>query len=133
VSNSFPGQIDKGRRLEAHLQRRLLGLAELPIVGDVRGRGFFWALELVADEQGTTFDAHQRERLLRGFLPSRLLDAGIIARADDRGDSVLQIAPPLICDEEVLDAIVDALYGVLEDAGAHMDAGLSDRSSPARA
>lgn len=127
------GVLENVRHLDAHLQRRLLGLAEIPIVGDVRGAGFFWALELVADEQGSTFDAQQRERLLRGFLPSRLLDAGIIARADDRGDSVLQIAPPLICDQDVLDAIVDALAGVLQDAGEHMDVGLSGRSAPAHA
>jgi adenosylmethionine-8-amino-7-oxononanoate aminotransferase len=61
-----------------------------------------------------------RDHLLRGFLPARLLEAGIIARADDRGDSVLQIAPPLISDAGVLDEIVDALGEVLTDAGAYM-------------
>jgi adenosylmethionine-8-amino-7-oxononanoate aminotransferase len=76
---------------------------------------------MVRDADGSRFDAGERERLLRGFMPGRLLEAGIIARADDRGDSVVQIAPPLISDVAVLDAIVDALGEVLADAGRHMD------------
>jgi adenosylmethionine-8-amino-7-oxononanoate aminotransferase len=63
----------------------------------------------------------ERGKLLRGFLPGRLLEAGLIARPDDRGDSVLQIAPPLICDAAVLDEIVDRLHDVLADAGRFMD------------
>lgn len=62
--------------------------------------------------------------MIRGYLPGRLREAGIIARADDRGDSVLQIAPPLISDRALLDEIVDRLSEVLTDAGTHM--GLSD-------
>jgi 4-aminobutyrate aminotransferase-like enzyme len=89
----------------------------------VRGAGFFWAVELVKDEANARFDQAERDRLLRGFLPRRLLDAGIIARADDRGDSVVQIAPPLISDSDVLDQIIDALAGVLADAAAHMARG----------
>jgi hypothetical protein len=77
-------------------------------------------MELVKDEQATRFDQDERNRLLRGFLPGRLLEAGIIARADDRGDSVLQIAPPLISDAAVLDEIVGALREVLVDAGTYM-------------
>ena len=114
------GVLENVRTLEPHLAARLEALRALPIVGDVRGAGFFWAIELVADEEAATFDAAQRERLLRGFLPGRLLEAGIIARADDRGDSVLQIAPPLISDRDVLDELVDGLGAVLEDAGALM-------------
>ena len=105
---------------EAHLERRLQDLLALPIVGDVRGRGFFWAMELVGDAGNRTFDKPERDRLLRGFLPGRLLDAGLIARADDRGDAVLQIAPPLISDTAVLDEIVDKLAEVLADAGTFM-------------
>ncbi|HMJ03697.1 MAG TPA: aspartate aminotransferase family protein [Conexibacter sp.] len=113
--------LENVRALEGYLAARLETLRELPIVGDVRGRGFFWAIELVRDEHGSRFDAEERERLLRGFLPGRLLEAGLIARADDRGDSVLQIAPPLIADAAVLDEIVDGLSAVLADAGAHME------------
>jgi adenosylmethionine-8-amino-7-oxononanoate aminotransferase len=69
------------------------------------------------------FAKDERDRLLRGFLPRRLREAGLIARADDRGDSVLQIAPPLIADRELLDEIVDRLADVLADAGRHMGLG----------
>ena len=123
------GILENVREQEAHLERRLRELLALPIVGDVRGRGFFWAMELVGDERNRTFDKAERDRLLRGFLPGRLLDAGLIARADDRGDSVLQIAPPLISDAAVLDEIVDRLAEVLTDAGAHM--GLSAATAAA--
>ncbi|HMJ95750.1 MAG TPA: aminotransferase class III-fold pyridoxal phosphate-dependent enzyme, partial [Thermoleophilaceae bacterium] len=115
------GVLENVRALEGHLHDRLVEqLLPLPIVGDVRGAGFFWAMELVKDEEATRFEADERERLLRGFLPGRLLEAGLIARADDRGDSVLQIAPPLIADAALLDEIVDRLAGVLSDAGKLM-------------
>jgi adenosylmethionine-8-amino-7-oxononanoate aminotransferase len=117
------GVLDNVRRMEPYLQGRLEELRELPIVGDVRGSGFFWAVELVKDDEDTRLDADDRERLLRGYLPGRLLEAGLLARADDRGDAVLQIAPPLIADEAVLDEIVDAMRAVLTDAGAFLGLG----------
>ncbi len=117
------GVLENVRKLEPYLQSRMEELAELPIVGDVRGAGFFWAAELVADADGGRFDAEQRERLLRGFMPKRLLEAGLIARADDRGDSVVQIAPPLICNRDQLDEVVDALAETLTDAGRFMGLG----------
>src|SRR3954471_11409896 len=112
------GVLDNVRALEPHLQARLDELRALPIVGDVRGAGFFWALELVADDQDTRLTAEQREHLLRRYLPGRLLEAGLIARADDRGDAVLHIAPPLISDREILDLLADRLAEVLSDAGS---------------
>jgi adenosylmethionine-8-amino-7-oxononanoate aminotransferase len=115
------GVLENVRANEDYLAERVASLRELPIVGDVRGRGFFWAVEMVRDDEGSPFDADERERLLRGFMPGRLREAGIIARADDRGDSVVQIAPPLISDRAVLDDIVDGLGQVLADAGAHMN------------
>jgi adenosylmethionine-8-amino-7-oxononanoate aminotransferase len=121
------GVLENVRALEPYLERRLDELRALPIVGDVRGAGFFWAIELVKDEEATRFDQPERDRLLRGYLPGRLLEAGIIARADDRGDSVLQIAPPLISDREVLDQIVGALGDVLVDAGDYMGVAAPER------
>jgi adenosylmethionine-8-amino-7-oxononanoate aminotransferase len=112
--------LENVRALEPHFAERLRELLRVPIVGDVRGAGFFWAIEMVSDDQNSPFDQADRDKLLRGFLPRRLRDAGIIARADDRGDSVLQLAPPLISDREVLDQIVDAVGEVLADASAHM-------------
>ncbi|UGS35314.1 aspartate aminotransferase family protein [Capillimicrobium parvum] len=114
------GILDNVRALEPYLAERLGTLRDLPVVGDVRGAGFFWAMELVKDEANTRFDQAERDRLLRGFLPGRLLDAGLIARADDRGDAVLQIAPPLISDRQLIDDIVARLADVLAGAGTHM-------------
>ena len=111
------GVLENVRAREDGLRARLEQLKEdLPIVGDVRGTGFFWAVELVKDEDNTRFDADERERLLRGYMGPALLDAGLIARADDRGDAVLQIAPPLIADDDVLDEIVDKMRTVLVGA-----------------
>jgi adenosylmethionine-8-amino-7-oxononanoate aminotransferase len=90
-----------------------------------------WAAELVKDDDGTRFDAAERERLLREYLPLRLLQARLIARLDDRGDSVVQVAPPLICDKQQLDAMVDGLAEALADAGKHM--GLMHSADPVRA
>jgi adenosylmethionine-8-amino-7-oxononanoate aminotransferase len=117
------GVLENVRAREEGLRERLETLRELPIVGDVRGAGFFWAVELVKDEDGGRFEVDERERLLRGFMPRRLLEAGLIARADDRGDAVLQIAPPLISDDTVLDEIVDAMRAVLQDAGRFIGVG----------
>ncbi len=107
------------KSLEGHLEGRLRELLSLPIAGDVRGAGFFWAVELVG-EDGRRFDAEERERLLRGFMFGRLMKAGMIARPDDRGDAVVQVAPPLISTSEQLDEMVDALGEVLTEAGQLM-------------
>jgi adenosylmethionine-8-amino-7-oxononanoate aminotransferase len=117
------GILENVRTLTPYLAERLRTLLDVPIVGDVRGDGFFWAMELVKDEDNARFDQAERDRLLRGFLPGRLREAGLIARADDRGDAVLQIAPPLISDKAVLDDIVARLGDVLTDAGVHMGLG----------
>jgi len=112
--------LENVRALTPRLASLMRELSFLPIVGDVRGDGFFWAAELVKDADGSPFDGAERDRLLRGFLPKRLREAGLIARADDRGDSVIQIAPPLISDAALLADIVDRLADVLTDAHAHM-------------
>ncbi len=101
---------------EAALSATLDKLRDLPIVGDVRGAGFFWAVELVKDAAGTRFDAEERERLLRGFLAPRLFAAGLICRPDDRGDSIIQLAPTLISGQEQFDEIEQVLRGVLTEA-----------------
>jgi adenosylmethionine-8-amino-7-oxononanoate aminotransferase len=93
------------------------GLRDLPIVGDVRGDGFFYGIELVKDKDTReTFDDDESERLLRGFLSGALFDAGLICRTDDRGDPVVQVAPPLICEQEHFDLIGDPLRSVLSEA-----------------
>jgi adenosylmethionine-8-amino-7-oxononanoate aminotransferase len=100
-------------------RERIDGLTDLPIVGEVRGMGYFLGIELVRDP-GTkeTFTDAESEELLRGFLSPRLYDAGLICRTDDRGDPVLQLAPPLIADEEEFDTIESILRSVLTEAWA---------------
>ena len=106
------------RKHEAALGTRMRALNDLPIVGDVRGAGYFWAAELVKDRDGTRFTATEREQLIREVLPRELLAMGLIARPDDRGDAVIQIAPPLICEPDLLDVIVERLGGALEHTTA---------------
>jgi adenosylmethionine-8-amino-7-oxononanoate aminotransferase len=95
----------------------LAPLLDLPIVGDVRGAGYFWALELVKDKDSrATFSSDECEDLLRVFLSHRLLEAGLICRADDRGDPVIQLSPPLVAGQEEFDRIAGVLGDVLTDA-----------------
>ena len=92
-------------------------LTDLPIVGDVRGDGFFYGIEMVKDKATKeTFDDAEAEKLLRGFLSKALYDAGLYCRADDRGDPVIQLSPPLVCDQEHFDEIEQKLRAVLEEA-----------------
>jgi adenosylmethionine-8-amino-7-oxononanoate aminotransferase len=92
-------------------------LTDLPIVGDVRGDGYFFGIELVKDKATKeTFDDDESERLLRGFLSKALFDAGLYCRADDRGDPVIQLAPPLTIGPAEFDEIEQILRGVLTEA-----------------
>jgi adenosylmethionine-8-amino-7-oxononanoate aminotransferase len=96
---------------------KLAELLELPIVGDLRGTGFFYALELVKDkETRQTFSDEECERLLGGFLTPRMFEAGLICRADDRGDPVIQISPPLIAGHAEIEELVGILGDVLAEA-----------------
>ncbi|GAA1244611.1 adenosylmethionine-8-amino-7-oxononanoate aminotransferase [Microbacterium phyllosphaerae] len=92
-------------------------LLDLPIVGDVRGDGYFFGIELVKDKATReTFDDDESERLLRGFLSPALFEAGLYCRADDRGDPVIQLAPPLTIGPAEFREIGQILRGVLSDA-----------------
>jgi adenosylmethionine-8-amino-7-oxononanoate aminotransferase len=92
-------------------------LHDLPIVGDVRGNGYFYGVELVKDKESKeTFTAEETERVLYGFLSRKLYDSGLYCRADDRGDPVVQLAPPLISDQATFDEIEGILRSVLTEA-----------------
>jgi adenosylmethionine-8-amino-7-oxononanoate aminotransferase len=105
-----------------YFRQALSQLLDLPIVGDLRGTGFFYALELVKDkETRETFSDEECETLLRGFLSPRLFEAGLICRADDRGDPVIQISPPLVADTAEIDEIVSILGEVLGEASQRMN------------
>jgi len=95
-------------------------LLDLPLVGDVRGEGYFYGIELVKDKTTReTFNDEESERLLRGFLSKALFDAGLYCRADDRGDPVIQLAPPLIIGQPEFDDIEQRLRSVLTEAENH--------------
>jgi adenosylmethionine-8-amino-7-oxononanoate aminotransferase len=105
------------RSHEAAFRATLEKLNDLPIVGDVRGDGYFYGIELVKDKATRlTFDDAESERLLRGFLSHALFDAGLICRADDRGDPVIQLSPPLTCTQEHFDEMEQILRSVLTEA-----------------
>ena len=94
-------------------------LHDLPIVGDVRGDGYFYGIELVKDQATKeSFTAAECERLLYGFVSKQLFAEGLYCRADDRGDPVVQLAPPLICDQSHFDEIEQILRVVLDKAGS---------------
>jgi adenosylmethionine-8-amino-7-oxononanoate aminotransferase len=117
-------EIMKRERIVEHVadkqddfQKTLAQLLDIPIVGDLRGTGFFYALELVKDkETRETFSDEECETLLRGFLSPRLFEAGLICRADDRGDPVVQISPPLVAEQQQFDEIASILGEVLTEA-----------------
>ncbi|MGH9047985.1 MAG: aminotransferase class III-fold pyridoxal phosphate-dependent enzyme, partial [Acidimicrobiales bacterium] len=105
------------RSTEAAFRSGLDTLLDLPIVGEVRGAGFFYGIELVRDKTTReSFGHEESERLLRGYLSGALFEAGLICRADDRGDPVVQLSPPLICGQEDIDLMVDILRTVLSEA-----------------
>jgi adenosylmethionine-8-amino-7-oxononanoate aminotransferase len=94
-------------------------LYDLPIVGDVRGDGYFYGIELVKDKTTReTFTAEESERLIRGYLSHALFDAGLYCRADDRGDPVVQLSPALTCTQKEFDEIEQILRDVLTKAGS---------------
>ncbi len=117
-------EIMKRERILEHVRENeqafhdtLAQLLDLPIVGDLRGTGFFWAIELVKDKDTReTFTEEECERLLRGYLSNAIWEAGLICRADDRGDPVLQISPPLVAGQKEFDEIAGILGEVLTEA-----------------
>ena len=102
---------------EAAFRATLEKLSDLPIVGDIRGAGYFYGIEMVKDKATReTFTGEESERLLRGFLSPALFDAGLVCRTDDRGDPVIQVSPPLICGQEHFDEMEQILRAVLTEA-----------------
>ncbi|WP_437025972.1 aspartate aminotransferase family protein [Streptomyces sp. enrichment culture] len=102
---------------EGAFRATLEKLLDLPIVGDVRGNGFFYGIELVKDKATKeSFDAEETERVLYGFLSKKLFENGLYCRADDRGDPVVQLAPPLISNQETFDEIEQILRATLTEA-----------------
>jgi len=111
------GIIQHVRDTQDSFRQALERLYDLPIVGDVRGDGFFYGIELVKDKVSReSFDDEESEQLLRGYLSGALFEAGLICRADDRGDPVVQLSPPLICGQTEIDLMEQVLRDVLSEA-----------------
>ncbi len=109
------------RANEAGFRGTLEKLNDLPIVGDVRGDGYFYGIEMVKDKASReTFSDDESEQLLRGFMSQALFAAGLVCRADDRGDPVIQLAPPLTCTQEHFDEMEQILRSVLTEAWARL-------------
>jgi adenosylmethionine-8-amino-7-oxononanoate aminotransferase len=104
-------------RNENAFRQTLERLYDLPIVGNVRGDGYFYGIELVKDKATKeTFDREESERILRGYVSGALFENGLYCRADDRGDPVVQVAPPLICGQAEFDEMEQVLRHVLSEA-----------------
>jgi adenosylmethionine-8-amino-7-oxononanoate aminotransferase len=115
---------------EGPFREMLESMRDLPIVGDVRGAGYFQAIELVKDKDTKeTFNAEESEQLLRGYLSGELYRRGLICRTDDRGDPIVQLSPPLIAGPEQFEEIEAVLRPVLSEASERME----QWSSPLRA
>jgi adenosylmethionine-8-amino-7-oxononanoate aminotransferase len=106
--------VGRVRTYEPEFRSALESLGDLPIVGEVRGMGYFYGIELVKDQDTKeSFDDDESERLLRGVLTPKLLELGLICRADDRGDPVIQLSPPLVAGPDQFDEIVAAIRTAL--------------------
>jgi hypothetical protein len=104
---------------EDYFRDSLESLKEIPIVGDVRGTGYFWGIELVKDQTSKeTWAGEDAERLLRGYVSPEMFRRGLICRSDDRGDPVVQLAPPLISTRDDIDFMVGTLREVFTEAAA---------------
>jgi adenosylmethionine-8-amino-7-oxononanoate aminotransferase len=109
--------VDNVRKNSPVFRKTLEKLLDLPIVGDVRGDGYFFAIELVKNKETMErLSADEREKLIRGFLNGAMYKAGLYARADDRGDAVVQLAPPLTVGPKEFDEMEQILRGVLSEA-----------------
>jgi adenosylmethionine-8-amino-7-oxononanoate aminotransferase len=109
------------REHEPRFRSMLESLRDIPIVGDVRGAGFFYAIELVSDQATKqSFTQQEAETLLRGYLSGEMFRRGLICRADDRGEPVIQLSPPLIAGDEEWELIEGVLRPVLEEASRRM-------------
>jgi adenosylmethionine-8-amino-7-oxononanoate aminotransferase len=116
------GVLENVRAHEGDFRAMLDSLRDIPIVGDVRGAGYFHAIELVKDhDTNAQFTDDESETLLRGFLSGELFKRGLICRADDRGDPVVQMCPPLIAGPEEFAEIESVLRPVLEEASERMN------------
>jgi adenosylmethionine-8-amino-7-oxononanoate aminotransferase len=117
------GILENVRANESVFRGMLESLRDIPIVGDVRGTGYFHAIELVKDQDSDEqWTDEESEVLLRGYLSGALYENGLICRADDRGDPVIQLSPPLIAGPQQFEEIESILRPILTEAHQRMHA-----------
>jgi adenosylmethionine-8-amino-7-oxononanoate aminotransferase len=116
--------VGRARSLGPELRARCETLLdEHPMVGDVRGEGYFYSLELVKDkETKETFTPAERDDLIKSFLVPRARELGVYMRFDDRGETCAQFAPPLVAGPEEFDEMVGVLRQVLDEARERVSA-----------
>lgn len=109
--------IENVRNNQDYFKDQLNALKDIPIVGDIRGTGYFWGIEIVKNQETKeTWEGDDAERLLRGFVTPEMFRRGLICRSDDRGDPVVQLAPPLISTRDDIDFMVGVMREVLTGA-----------------
>jgi adenosylmethionine-8-amino-7-oxononanoate aminotransferase len=119
------GVVQNVRENGPYLEKRLRDLLSVPLVGDVRGVGHFFALEMVKDrDTKETFEGEEADWLLRRVLSARLYENGLLCRLDDRGDPVVQISVAAVAVHKLLDRIVDILGDAVEYAWGEVQKGM---------
>ncbi len=123
------GVIDNVRENEPYLRSALDELRRVPLVGDVRGAGYFWSVEMVKDrDTRETFEGAEADWLLRDVLTEQMVRLGLLCRLDDRGDPVIQLSPPLVADRHLLDEMVGIVGQALEAAWSAFQSGIPSSS-----
>ena len=112
--------------LEGHFEGELNRMAaDHPIVKEVRGMGFFWAVEVKPERaDGTPLEGHEYEKYFKGVVTKKLLEGGLICRFDDKEDPVIQFSPALVADKEIFSKIA----GITDDALTELERELGYRS-----
>lgn len=103
--------------LEGHFGDELRRVAEdHPIVKEVRGMGFFWAVEVTPEKaDGTPLEGEEYQKYFKGILTRRLVENGLICRFDDKEDPVIQYSPALVADRETLSKIAEITSDALTE------------------
>jgi adenosylmethionine-8-amino-7-oxononanoate aminotransferase len=109
--------LENVRNLEGYFEDELRRMAkEHPIVCDIRGMGFFWAVEVKAERaDGTPLAGDEYQKYFKGVVSRKLLEGGLICRFDDKDEPVIQFSPALVADKEVLGRIAEITDGALTE------------------
>jgi adenosylmethionine-8-amino-7-oxononanoate aminotransferase len=119
------GLLQNVHDLEGHFEGELNKMAaDHPIVKDVRGMGFFWAVEVKPERaDGTPLEGDEYQRYFKGIVSRKLLEGGLICRFDDKEDPVIQFSPALVADKDIISKIA----GITDDALTELERELGYR------